>query len=207
MNRANLIEGTEMKNPVSICQVGVAAGLVLLVLLSQLAAAGPGLDVSTAGFGDAKFGMDIDTVERALGRGLALNKGNSKAQVRKMECSYAALSDLPGVNLRFEKGRFMAVYVSRPTVATRSGFKVGDPERTVIDKLKTDPTYARDSNHYEDSIKEITVGKTEVVGQGDKRKVLGHVIKFTSKQGRITEIQAGEAAWVTLFDQGEVCDE
>ena len=42
--------------------------------------------------------------------------------------------------------------------------------------------------HYDDSVKEITVGKTEVVGQGDQRRVLGHVIKFTSKQGRITEI-------------------
>jgi hypothetical protein len=193
-----------MKKLVAMCQVGVVSGLVLM---GQLAAADSAPDVSTAGLGAAKFGMDLEAVERALGRELALNKRNSKAQIRKMECSYATLGDLPGVNLRFEKGHFMAVYVSKPTVATRSGFKVGDPERNVIDKLKTDPTYVRSSNHYEDSIKEVIVGKTDVAGQGDKRKMLGRVIKFTSKRGRITEIQAGEAAWVTLFEQEEVCDE
>jgi hypothetical protein len=193
-----------MKNAIAMCRMVIIGGIVLI---SQLAAAGPGLDVSTGGLGDGKFGMDIDAVERAIGRGLVLNKGNSKAKVRKMECSYATLSDLPGVSLRFEKAHFMAVYVSTPAVATRSGIKVGDLERTVIEKLKTDPTYHRGSNHYEESIKEITVGKTAVVGQGDKRKVLGNIIKFTSKKGRITEIQAGEAAWVGLFEQEEVCDE
>lgn len=67
-----------MKNPISMWQAGVAIGLVLL---GQLAAAGARPDVSTAGFGDAKFGMDIDAVELALGRVLVIPKGNSKAQL------------------------------------------------------------------------------------------------------------------------------
>ena len=71
-----------MKNPISMWQAGVAAGLLLL---GQLAAAGPIPDISTAGFGDAKFGMDIEAVERALGRVLVMPKGKSKAQVRKMD--------------------------------------------------------------------------------------------------------------------------
>ena len=59
----SLIEGMDMKTPISMWQVGVAASLLLL---GQLAAAGPVPDISTAGFGDAKFGMDVEAVERAL---------------------------------------------------------------------------------------------------------------------------------------------
>lgn len=180
---------------------------VALCLANPVAGAGPALDVSTAGLGDAKFGMDVDAVERALGTSLTLNKGNSKGQVRKMDCSYASLRDLAGVDLRFERGRFMAVYVRKPVVATRSGFKVGDPEQVVVDKLKADPTYQRGSNHYDDTIKEIVVGKMSSQGLGSNRKVVGQIIKFTSKKGRITEIQAGDAAWVSLFEQEEACDE
>ena len=98
-----------MKTPISMWQVGVAASLLLL---GQLAAAGPVPDISTAGFGDAKFGMDIEAVERALGRVLVMPKGKSKAQVRKMECSYASVSDLPGVALRFENNQLQQLRVA-----------------------------------------------------------------------------------------------
>lgn len=47
-----------MKNLISMWQAGVAAGL----LLGQLAAVGPRADISTWGFGDAKFGMDIESI-------------------------------------------------------------------------------------------------------------------------------------------------
>ena len=193
-----------MKNPSSIWHAGVAAGLVLL---GQLAAAGPGPDVSTAGFGDAKFGMDIDAVERALGRVLVMPTGKSRAQVRKMECSYATAGDLPGVDLRFEKGRFMYVRVLKPTVTTRSGFKVGDLERTVIDRLKTDSSYERHDGHYDETEKYITVGNMRVVGTGARQKIQGSLIQFMSKQGRVNLIEAGAAAYVSLFEREEACDE
>ena len=60
-----------MKTSISMWQVGVAAS----VLLGPLAANVPRPDVGTAGLGDAKFGMDIEAVERALGRVLVMPKG------------------------------------------------------------------------------------------------------------------------------------
>ena len=193
-----------MKTPISMWQVGVAASLLLL---GQLAAAGPGPDVSTAGFGDAKFGMDIEAVERALGRVLVMPKGKSKAQVRKMECSYASVSDLPGVDLRFENGRFMYVSVDKPTVTTRSGFKVGDPERMVIDRLKTDSTYERYDDPYDETKMHITVGKIKMVGTGATQKIQGgYLIQFVSKQGRVILIEAGEATFVGLSEREGDCN-
>ena len=191
-----------MKNPISMWQVGVAAGLVLL---GQLAAAGLRPDVSTAGFGDAKFGMDIDAVELALDRVLVMPKGKSKAQLRKMECSYATFSDLPGVDLRFEKGRFMYIGVNKPTVTTRSGFKVGDPEQMVIDRLKTDSSYTRQDGNYDETEKHITVGNMKVVGTRERPKIQGYLIQFVSKQGQVILIEAGSAAYVILVKREEVC--
>ena len=175
-------------------------------LACSVAAAGTELTVSTAGLGDAKFGMDIESVERAMGRPLVPPKGKSKAQVRGMLCSYAGVTDLPEVLLRFEKGRFTAVDINKSNVATRSGFKVGDPERSVIDKLKSDPTYTRNNNHYDDAVKEIYVGKFEMVGQGQQKKPSGYLLKFTSEKGRITHIQSGAADYVTLVEHDEDCD-
>lgn len=187
--------------------IGTAAAIALVWLACGSAAAGAELTVSTGGLGDAKFGMDIDAVERAIGRTLVLPKGKSKAQLRGAACSYLRLADLAEVLLRFEKGRFTAVDINKPNLATRSGFKVGDPERSVIDKLKGDPTFSRGDNHYEDSIKEITVGKVEMVGQGPLQKPAGYMLKFTSEKGRITHIQAGAASYVSLFEHEEECDE
>ena len=163
--------------------------------------------VSTGGLGDADFGMDIDAVERAIGKTLVLPKGKSKAQLRGSACSYARLADLAEVLLRFEHGRFTAVDINKPNLATRSGFKVGDLERSVIDKLQGDPTYSRRENHYDDAIKEITVGKVEMVGQGPLQKPVGYMFKFMSEKGRITHIQAGAASYVSLFEHEEECDE
>lgn len=182
-----------------------AAAIALVWLACGSTAVGAEFTVSTGGLGDAKFGMDIDAVERATGRALVLPRGRSKAQVLGAACSYARLADLADVLLRFEKGRFTAVDISKPNLATRSGFKVGDLERSVIDKLKGDPTYSRGGNHYEDTIKEITVGKVEMVGQGTLQKPAGHMLKFTSQKGRITHIQAGAASYVTLVEHEEDC--
>jgi hypothetical protein len=162
--------------------------------------------VSNAGLGDAKFGMTIDAVERALGRPLVLPQGMSKAQVSALECSYAGLSDLAEVSLRLEKGQFRAVDINQPNVATRSGFRVGDPEKALIDKLKGDPTYRRESNHYDDAIMEITVGKLEMVDQNGQQTPSGWLLKFTSEKGHITHIQAGAADYVSLFEHEEDCE-
>lgn len=180
------------------------AGALLACCVS---ATGPELAVSTAGLGDAKFGMDIESVERVMGRPLVPPKGKSKAQARGMLCSYLGVTDLAEVSLRFEKGRFTAVDINKPNVATRSGFKVGDPERSVIDKLKGDPTYVRYGNRYNDEVKEVMVGKSEMVGQGQQKKISGYMLKFTSEKGRITHIQAGAADYVTLSEHEEDCGE
>ena len=151
--------------------------------------------------------MDIEAVERALGRVLVMPKGKSKAQVRKMECSYASVSDLPGVDLRFENGRFMYLRVDKPTVTTRSGFKVGDRERTVIDRLKTDSTYERYDDRYDETKMHITVGKIKVVGTGATQKIQGgYLIQFVSKQGRVILIEAGAATFVSFSERETACD-
>jgi hypothetical protein len=162
--------------------------------------------VSNAGLGDAKFGMHIDAVERALGRPLVLPQGKSKEQVSALQCSYAGLTDLAEVILRFEKGQFRAVDIGQPNVATRSGFKVGDPEKALIDKLKGDPTYRRGSSRYEDAIMEITVGKLEMVDQNGQQIPRGWLLKFWSEKGRITHIQAGAADYVALDEHDEDCE-
>ena len=196
-----MAEGTRMTNFAK-----AVANFAGASLACSVAAAGPELAVSTAGVGDAKFGTDIESVERAIGRPLLPPKGKSKAQVRGMLCSYVGIADLAEVMLRFEKGRFTAVDINTPNVGTRSGFKVGDPEKSVVDKLKGDPTYTRNNNHYDDAVKEITVGKFEMVGQGQQKKPSGYLLKFTSEKGRITHIQAGAADYVTLVEHDEDCD-
>lgn len=124
-----------------------------------------------------------------------------------MDCCYATFGDLPGVNLRFEKGRFMYIGVTKPTVTTRSGFKVGDPEQMVIDHLKTDSSYTRQDGNYDETKKHITVGNMKVVGTGERPKIQGYLIQFVSKQGQVILIEAGLAAYVILVEREEVCNE
>lgn len=188
----------------AIATPGSAAATAAPDARPTLPAAAP--TVSNAGLGDAKFGMHIDAVERALGRPLVLPQGKSKAQLGALECSYAELADLPKVILRFEKGLFRAVDISQPNIATRSGFKVGDSEKALIDKLKEDPTYRRGSSRYEDAIMEITVGKLELVDQNGQQMPKGWLLKFWSKEGRITHIQAGAADYVSLDEHEEDCE-
>ena len=149
-------------------------------LASTSAGAGSALQVSSAGLGEAKFGMTVESVEKALGQKLSFSKQASKVGVYTLACTYADVDGLLGVSLRFENGRFTAVDVQKPTVITKSGFKVGDPESAVINKLRSDSTYQRHPNHYSDNVQEITVGKAKFT---EKAKYAGlwqgTVVKFT----------------------------
>ena len=174
-------------------------------LASTSAGAGSALQVSSAGLGEAKFGMTVESVEKALGQKLSFSKQASKVGVYTLACTYAAVDGLLGVSLRFENGRFTAVDVQKPTVITKSGFKVGDPESAVINKLRSDSTYERHPNHYNDNVQEITVGKAKFTGTANAGQWQGTVVKFTSENGVITSIEAGEASYVNLVEHEEDC--
>lgn len=163
------------------------------------------LKISTAGLGDAKFGMDTATVESLIGQKLLFSDAALTSRLETIECAYATVNDLPGVTLRFEKGRFTVAIIDKPTVTTLSGLKVGDPEGVIIEKLRNDPTYRRVANHYNDKIIEITVGKADFVNSGSSGEWKGTVAKFTSENGQVTKIEAGVASYINLVEHAESC--
>jgi hypothetical protein len=179
--------------------------LVGLMLMSPLATADAELVVSTTGLSDARFGMDIESVERALGKPLLLPKGKSIVQLRGVQCSYLGVAGLTDLSLRFEMGHFTAIDVNKPNVTTKAGVKIGGPEKTIIDKFRSDPTYSRNSNRYDEATKEIILGKYVMVGSGANMRARGSLIKFTSEKGRITHIQTGSADYVLLDEHDEDC--
>jgi hypothetical protein len=181
------------------------AVFAVFFLISSFATAGTDLIVSTTGLSAANFGMDIESVERALGKQLLLPKGKSKAQLGRLQCSYIGIAGLTDLILRFEMGRFTAIDVNKPNVTTKPGVKIGDPEKIIIDKFRTDPTYSRNSNRYDEATKEIILGKYVMVGSGDARRARGSLIKFTSEKGQITHIQTGSADYVLLDEHDEDC--
>jgi hypothetical protein len=174
-------------------------------LVSAWAIATPTLQVSNAGLGDAKFGMNVESVEKALGANLSFGQKATKASVSKLDCVYARIDGVSGVSLRFEYGRLTAATIDKPTVTTKSGFKVGDSESTVISKLKGDPTYRRQSDQYDDAVKEIYLGNAKIVGVGEKGKWQGNLIKFRSERGVVTVIEAGDASYIIKVEHDEDC--
>jgi hypothetical protein len=165
----------------------------------------PTPQVSTAGLGDAKFGFDPATVETALRQKLLFSKDAMAARLDTLECAHASVTNLPGVKLRFEKGRFTAAIIDKPTVTTLSGLKVGDRETAVIAKLSSDPTYRRNPNRYSDKVVEIYVGKADFVGGPIAGRWQGTLAKFTSQNGVISLIEAGEAEYVGVDEHHEDC--
>ena len=149
--------------------------------------------LSTAGIGNAKFGMTPDAVERALGRKLSFGEGMSNAQLKDVFCAPATITVLPGVQLFFSKGQFDGFSTDKPTVTTKSGFKVGDPEASIIKKFQTDPTYQRGENRHEGAdLMEITIGRSDAVH--------GTVLMFSSRLGIVTAISAGQ-----VLDGSDYC--
>ena len=145
--------------------------------------------LSTAGIGDAEFGMTPEAVERALGRKLLFNKGMPNAQFKNALCEPATITGVPGVQLVFTKGKFDGISTDKPSVTTKSGFKVGDPEASVIKKFQTDITYRRDESRHEGAeLMEITIGRSDVVH--------GTVLQFSSRHGKVIRIDAGHSDYV-----------
>jgi hypothetical protein len=180
--------------------------LLCMSMFSLTAVAASLPQASTGGLGDAKFGMNIESVEGALGQKLLFSKKSISLGVNKLDCTYASIGGIPGVSLRFERGRFTAAILSGPLVATKSGIKVGDPESAVIGKFKSDPTYQRTSNHYDEKVMEIYLGKSTFVPKGNGGEYQGRVIKFTSQRGKITAIETGEASYVMMVEHDEDCE-
>jgi hypothetical protein len=178
----------------------IRALLTALVIAGLPATAGAPAELSTNGIGAATFGMSFEAVERALGSTLLLNPETSRSKLHTLECVYAKVGSLPGVELLFDKGRFAYVAVSKPTLATRSGLKVGDPERLVIERFKSDPTFYRGLHGDSDTEYEILVGQGRWIDNArpDGPQAHGRNIRFFSEKGRVTRIWAGEAGWVLL---------
>jgi hypothetical protein len=80
---------------------------------------------------------------------------------------------------------------------------VGNSEKDVISKLQNDPTYQRGVNRYNESLKEITVGKSAFITKGNSSGYWkGRVMKITSKRGVIIGIDLGEASYI-MTDEHE----
>ena len=174
-------------------------------LVGTVSVAAAPLELSTGGLGDAKFGMNVEAVEKGLGANLSFGKAVTKSGVPKLDCAYARIDGVSGVSLRFEHGRFTVASIDKPTVTTKSGFKVGDRESDIISKFKSDPTYKRYPNHYDDAVKEIYLGKAEHGTRNGQENWQGQMIKFTSKRGVVTMIEAGAADYIMLSEHDEEC--
>ena len=111
------------------------------------------------------------------------------AQFKNAFCEPATITGVPGVQLVFTKGKFDGISTDKPSVTTKSGFKVGDPEASVIKKFQTDITYRRDENRHEGAeLMEITIGRSDVVH--------GTVLLFRSRHGKVITIDAGHSDYV-----------
>ena len=149
--------------------------------------------LSTAGIGEAKFGMTPVAVDRALGRKLLFSKESSDPRFKDAPCKAATILGVPGVDLIFTKGQFDGLSTDKPNVATKSGLKVGDPEASIIKKLQTDPTYERYESRYGGpGAMQISIGRSAAAN--------GAVLRFTSSHGKVVEIKAGHAEYVNNDD-------
>lgn len=157
--------------------------------------------ISTVGFGNAQFGMGITSVEEALHAEIIPPIGMTKHGMENAECAYATLSNMLGLILRFEAGRFIAIDVESPNFQTQSGLKVGDKEVDVINKLQSSPTYERFPNRYDDEGSVILIGNKFVVGE----ELRGSLVRFSSRHGNVMHIQAGAANYVILDEHDELC--
>lgn len=150
------------------------------------------LQISTAGIGDAKFGMTPGAVERALGRKLLFAKESSDPRNRNAPCKAATVAGAPGVDLIFTKGQFDGLSTDKATVTTKSGFKVGDSEASIIKKFQADPTYYRYESRYGGAeLMQISLGKSAANGTE---------LRFSSSHGKVVEIKAGHAEYVNNDD-------
>lgn len=165
--------------------------------------------LSSAAFGDAKFGMRADAVERALGKRLILNDEQRAAGIGGLKCGSVSVDGLPGVALHFNDWRLGAASLNKDAkVTTQSGLAIGDPESKVIAALQGDPTYRRDvTRHADPSDKnaptEITVGRSRV--DPKTNRVIGAVVQFYSEGGRVSSISAGDAGYVLDDEHIEEC--
>ena len=163
--------------------------LCLMVLCGDRTAGAPMPQVSTAGIGDAKFGMTVNAAEQALGHKLKFAKDISAAQFRTGLCVTASIVGIPGIELVFTKGQFDGLSIDMPTVTTKTGFKVGDSEAKVINRFQSDPTYKRNENRHEGpALMEITLGKS---GSAHDTTLI-----FRSRKGVITNIMVGHVGYV-----------
>lgn len=159
------------------------AGNIILV------AGDPLPQLSTTGIGEARFGMTVSAAEQALGRKLEFEKKVSDRQIKAGLCVPATINGLPGIVLAFTKGRLDGISSDKPSVTTKSGLKVGDPEAAVIKRFQGDPTYKRsESRHEGKALMEITLGKSSSPTDTS--------LMFQSRRGAVTSITAGHSGYV-----------
>jgi hypothetical protein len=171
--------------------------LVALALDFGLAQAQSPMQLSGAGLGQAKFGMTGPAVEQALGRKVSFQKDEACGGYY-----HARVTGLPGVVLVFARNgvRFVAVHVDQPSVVTPSGFKVGDKERAVIERYKSDRTYSRHPNRHDPTTMEIQIGRAQSVRTPTGQRLQGNVAQIVSVRGVIKSMHVGDAA-VVLDDE------
>jgi len=148
------------------------------VFLSTAAAvAGIRWVVRFQGVGPVRIGMSLPQLSQALEEEIAMpHDPDEKA------CFYAETAKQPGIAFMVEDGRVTRVDVTKNTIATEAGIRIGDSEEKVLraypGRVNVEPHhYNPESGHY------LTVYTTN--GK--------HGIRFETDQGKITGFYAGES--------------
>jgi len=189
--------------------ISTAALLIIAacyLMLAEKANSGAArLQVDLSGLKNASFGAPIEVVQKAFGKKIIFSNVAVNAGPQSLDCVWASVDKMYGIHLRFEKGRFAAILISSPIITSVGGLNVGDAEAKVVAILRNDPTLEIGENRYDDTVKEIRIGKAEVVGTPEHWRWQGTNIKYTIKDGVVAGIEAGEASYVMLDEHEENC--
>ncbi len=116
-----------MRRLISFLLLAAVAGSCAGIAAPAWAALPDSAKLTPSGLGGISVGMTESAVERVLGRGISLDNnagGGSCATARLPHRSYALFTD----------GRLRSVSLSSPFYATKSGLRVGMPQRAVLEQ-------------------------------------------------------------------------
>ena len=179
----------------------IAVMFVTTLVGSAVAIAQDALQISSTGLGAAKIGMNVEDVQKALGRKLTFLPLPEGAGDSQYTCPPATAEGLDGVSFEFREGKLLEATVTNPSITTKSGIRVGDRENNVIKKLKGDPTYSRHEGRHNDAYKYIRVGKFVRTGGTERDpELVGTILEFFSVNGVVKSISAGEAIYFFYDD-------
>jgi len=144
-------------------KLGLAAVLILALLTGSASALSRNARISTAGLGPVKIGMTERQVERKAKRSIRRQEGAAGPS-----CTTARFGSKDF--LLFSGKRLARIYVNSRRYATRSGVRVGDSERKVIDTYG-DEVVRTPHEYTNGSYFKIEDGNRKVVFETDGAKV------------------------------------